>query len=42
MILLIGRVRIGLVAMIPNLTPIILTLGPDGLGRDSRSTPSPC
>jgi predicted RND superfamily exporter protein len=27
LILLIGRVRIGLVAMIPNLTPIILTLG---------------
>ncbi|MBW2667158.1 MAG: MMPL family transporter, partial [Deltaproteobacteria bacterium] len=27
MVLLIGRVRIGLVAMIPNLTPIIFTLG---------------
>jgi predicted RND superfamily exporter protein len=27
LVLLIGRVRIGLVAMIPNLTPIILTLG---------------
>jgi predicted RND superfamily exporter protein len=27
MVLLIGRVRIGLVAMIPNLTPIIITLG---------------
>jgi hypothetical protein len=27
LILLIGRVRIGLVAMIPNLTPIIITLG---------------
>jgi hypothetical protein len=27
MILLIGRVRIGLVAMIPNLTPILITLG---------------
>jgi predicted RND superfamily exporter protein len=27
LILLIGRVRIGLLAMIPNLTPIILTLG---------------
>ena len=27
MILLIGRVRIGLVSMLPNLTPIIITLG---------------
>ena len=27
MVILIGRVRIGLVAMIPNLTPIIITLG---------------
>ena len=27
MVLLIGQVRIGLVAMIPNLTPIIITLG---------------
>jgi predicted RND superfamily exporter protein len=27
LVLLIGRVRIGLIAMIPNLTPIILTLG---------------
>ncbi len=31
MILLIGNVRIGLVSMIPNLTPIILTLGLMGL-----------
>jgi predicted RND superfamily exporter protein len=27
MVILIGRIRIGLVAMIPNLTPIIITLG---------------
>ena len=42
MILMIGNIRLGLLSMLPNLAPVIVTLGADGLARACRSTPSRC